>query len=128
MQSLKAVHHILVSSEYSATIGALNTGFDTVNLHRPTAVLGALGHVSRVPRVRFTAVAGAACAALTRRSRLGVAGDDALIGVSAKPVASALRCRGVCIAAQVQRRGSEAAVGWNFIHDVVAQVEFESKP
>ena len=125
MQSLKAVHHILVSSEYSATIGALNTGFDTVNLHRPTAVLGALGHVSRVPRVRFTAVAGAA---LTRRSRLGVAGDDALIGVSAKPVASALRCRGVCIAAQVQRRGSEAAVGWNFIHDVVAQVEFESKP
>jgi len=32
---LKAVHHILASS--AETIGAFNTGFDTVNLHRPTA-------------------------------------------------------------------------------------------
>jgi len=31
---LKAVHHILASS--AETIGAFNTGFDTVILHRPT--------------------------------------------------------------------------------------------
>jgi hypothetical protein len=31
---LKAVHHILVSS--AETKGAFHTGFDTVNLHRPT--------------------------------------------------------------------------------------------
>jgi hypothetical protein len=34
MQSLKAVHHITVSS--AETIGAFNAGLDTVNLHRPT--------------------------------------------------------------------------------------------
>jgi hypothetical protein len=33
---LKAVYHILVSS--AETIGAFNSGFDTVNLHRPTGV------------------------------------------------------------------------------------------
>ena len=34
--NLKAVYHILVSSD--ETIGAFNTGFDTVKLHRPTAM------------------------------------------------------------------------------------------
>ena len=37
MQILKAVHHILVSS--ADTIGAFNTDFDTVNLHRPTLTI-----------------------------------------------------------------------------------------
>jgi len=31
---LKAFHHIIVSS--AETTGTFNTGFDTVNLHRPT--------------------------------------------------------------------------------------------
>jgi len=35
MLSLNAFHHILVSS--AETISAFITGFDTVNLHRPTA-------------------------------------------------------------------------------------------
>jgi len=34
-------HHIVVSS--AETIGAFNTGFDTVNLHRPTAAEAATG-------------------------------------------------------------------------------------
>jgi hypothetical protein len=34
---LKAVHHISVSS--AATRRAFNSGFDAVNLHRPTTVL-----------------------------------------------------------------------------------------
>jgi len=34
---LKAVHHILASS--AETIGAFNTGLDTVNLHRPTVAM-----------------------------------------------------------------------------------------
>jgi hypothetical protein len=33
---MKAVHHILVSS--AETRRAFNTGFDTVNLHRPTTL------------------------------------------------------------------------------------------
>ena len=33
-QTLKAVYEIPVSS--AETVGAFNTGFDTVNLHRPT--------------------------------------------------------------------------------------------
>ena len=33
---MKAVHHVLVSR--AETIGTFNTGFDTVNLHRPAAV------------------------------------------------------------------------------------------
>jgi hypothetical protein len=35
MQSFEAVCHILISS--AQTIGAFNTGFDTVNLHRLTS-------------------------------------------------------------------------------------------
>jgi len=34
MQNSKAVYHILVSR--AETVGAFNTDFDTVNLHRPT--------------------------------------------------------------------------------------------
>jgi hypothetical protein len=36
---LKAVHHILVSS--AETWRAFNSGFDTVNLHRPAAAAAA---------------------------------------------------------------------------------------
>jgi hypothetical protein len=51
MQRLKAVHHILISS--AETRRAFNSGFDRVNLHRPTVVpRGAAQLGLRQPGVR----------------------------------------------------------------------------
>jgi hypothetical protein len=55
---LKAFHHIVASS--AETIGAFNTGFDTVNLHRLTRNSAAASH---------TAESSAASAAMVKRRK-----------------------------------------------------------
>jgi len=56
-QRLKAVPHIVVSS--ADTTGAINTGFETVNLHRPTRCWAAAAAASRSSCTRCSRSPGA---------------------------------------------------------------------
>jgi hypothetical protein len=92
---LKAVLHIVASS--AETIGAFNTGFDTVNLHRPTVAVGvAVTHV--------------------RCGESGAPRDDG--GLLQHPEDLVVR---------LQRRDHDVLPGDECPLHVAAQVEFESK-